>query len=55
MNDLVVDAILNSFRDGKNLERGRVLMILEKLKSEFNGNDYAMRAIAVAMKRIETD
>ena len=55
MNDLVADVILNSFRDGKNLERGRVLMILEKLKSEFKGNDYAMRAIATAIKRIESE
>jgi hypothetical protein len=44
---------MQAFHAGEKSGTDKAVRILEDLKSEFGGNDYSLRTIATAIKRIQ--
>lgn len=55
INELIAINAMKAFHAGERSAEYRAIRILEELKSEFKGNDYSLRTIATAIKRIESE
>ena len=55
LNDLIALNGMQAFHAGHQSGIDKAVRILEELKTEFGGNDYSLRTIAVAIKRIEEE
>jgi len=53
INQLIELNGMQAFHAGEKSGTDKAVRILEDLKSEFGGNDYSLRTIATAIKRIQ--